>query len=213
MEGTIMDLLRTLYLWMDAALIFFFRIGDIPILGYYLGCAVVGLVCVILGQITTAVAFRWNRRFIDSDNHQMTHMHNLSIKALLAKDKAAYKNCNKAANDAFGKVFFSQIALAVSGLWPLPFAVGWLQHRFLNVEFELPFALPYIGDHVGFMFTFLPIYILVYILFGKIKRRLPFFRTMAKILDQYDHDESGEQMIRISDLAASSTANRSTPSL
>lgn len=208
-----MDLLRPLYLWMDAALIFFFRIGDIPILGYYLGCTVVGLICVVLGQATTAVAFRLNRRFIDSDNHQMTHMHNLSMKALLAKDKAAYKSCNKVANDAFGKVFFSQIALAVSGLWPLPFAVGWLQSRFLHVEFELPFVVPYIGDHVGFMFTFLPIYILVYILFGKIKRKLPFFGNVAKMLDQYDQDEAGEKMIRISDLAASSVENRSTPSL
>jgi hypothetical protein len=208
-----MNLVTTLYRWVDAFLIFFFRIGDVPILGYYLGCAVVGLICVILGQVTIAAAFRWNRRFIDGDNHQMIHMHNLSMKALMAKDKAAYKSCNKEANEAFGKVFFSQIALAVSGLWPLPFAVGWMQNRFLNVEFPLPVTLPWIGDHVGFMFTFLPIYILVYICFGKIKRKLPFFRTMAKILDEYDQNEGAEQMIRVSDLISKSVSNRTTPSL
>ena len=48
---------------------------------------------------------------------------------------------------------------------------------------------------------FLPIYILVYILFGKIKRWLPFFRKIARILDQYDR-EGAEKMIRITDLVA-----------
>ena len=101
----------------------------------------------------------------------------------------------------FGKVFFSQVALSISSLWPIAFAAGWLQTRFQDVSFPLPVSLPVIGDHVGFMFTFLPIFILVYILFGQIKGRLPFFRTVVKRLEQYD-EEGPEKMIRISELGA-----------
>ena len=196
-----MEQLTSLYYWVDSLLIYSFRLIPVPILGYYLGSAVVALLCVILGQLTIAAAFTWNRRYIDSDNHRMIHMHNLSMRALLAKDKIAYKKINREANDAFGKVFFAQIALAVSSLWPLPLAIGWMQSRFLDVTFPLPVTLPWVGDKVGYLFTFLPIYILVYILFGKIKRWLPFFRKIARILDQYDQ-EGAEKMIRITDLVA-----------
>jgi hypothetical protein len=195
-----MGALATLQQWLDVFFIYFFRLPDIPILGYYLGCSVLALVCVVAGQITIAIAFFWNQRFIDRDNEEMVHMHNLSVRALLSKDKRAYTSCNKAANEAFGKVFFSQIALAISSLWPIPFAAGWMQTRFQDVAFPLPVALPVIGDHVGFMFTFLPIYILVYILFGQIKGHLPFFRTIVKRLEMYDV-EGKEKMIRFSDLA------------
>ena len=195
-----MDMVTTTTQWMDSALIFFFRLPEIPILGYYLGCVILATICVVVGQITIAVAFFWNQKFIDKDNQQMVHMHNLSVRALLLKDKKAYKNCNKAANDAFGKVFFSQIALSISSLWPVPFAAGWLQTRFQDVAFPLPVTLPLIGDHVGFMFSFLPIYILVYILFGHIKGRLPYFRTVVKRLENYD-TEGDETMIRVSELA------------
>jgi len=195
-----MDILATMQQWLDTAFIFFFRLPEIPILGYYLGCAVLSLACVVVGQITIAVAFFWNQKFIDRDNHEMVRMHNLSVKALLAKDKRAYKSCNKVANDAFGKVFFSQVALSISSLWPIPFAAGWLQTRFQDVSFPLPVSLPVVGGQVGFMFTFLPIYILVYILFGQIKGRLPFFRTVVKRLEQYE-GEGEEKMLRFSELA------------
>jgi hypothetical protein len=195
-----MEILATIQQWLDGAAMFFFRFPEIPIVGYYLGCAVLSLVCVVVGQITIAIAFFWNKKFIDADNREMVRMHNLSVRALLAKDKQAYKSCNKVANDAFGKVFFSQIALSVSSLWPIAFAAGWMQTRFQDVTFTLPVALPVVGHQVGFMFTFLPIYILVYILFGWIKSRLPFFRTIVKRLEQYD-TEGAEKMLSISELA------------
>jgi hypothetical protein len=194
-----MNTLTQIYQAMDSALIFVFRFPDIPILGYYLGCLLLSGICVVLGQITIAIAFFWNQKFIDRDNREMVHMHNMSVRALMLKDKGAYKNCNKAANDAFGKVFFSQIALSISSLWPIPFAAGWLQIRFQDVAFPLPFNLPWIGDQVGFLFTFLPIYILVYILFGRIKGHLPYFRTVVKRLEKYD-TEGDEKMMRMSDL-------------
>ena len=196
-----MDILTTALQGLDTVFIYFFRLPEIPIFGYYLGCAVLSLACVAAGQITIAAAFLWNQKYIDADNRKMVHMHNLSVKALLAKDKKAYQSCNKEANDAFGKVFFSQIALSISSLWPIPFAAGWLQTRFQDVTFELPFPLPVIGGHVGFMFTFIPIYILVYLVFGQIKGRLPFFRKVSKRLEQYEGEDE-EKMIRVSELVS-----------
>jgi len=199
-----METWTTLYLWIDRFLVFFYRLVDNPILGYYIGTGTLCLLCVIIGQLTLATSFLWNRRSIDHDNQEMVHMHNLSVKALLAKDKKAYKLCNKEANNAFGKVFFSQIAMSISSLWPVPFALAWMQTRFGDVSFELPVKLPLIGDTVGFLFTAIPIYILMYILFGKIKSRLPFFGRMTRMLSEYDKKES-ETMIRLSDLAPKST--------
>ena len=195
----------TLLYHIDSVLISFFRLTDIPILGYYAGSALLCLVCVIVGQLTLSLAFRFNRQFIDRDNRRMVKMHNLSVKALVTKNKNAYKNCNKEANDAFGKVFFSQIALCISSLWPVPFALGWMQIRFLDVAFPLPVTLPVLGNTVGFMFTFIPMYILVYILFGKVKAYLPYFRNEKRMLDAYAAEES-EALISLSDLSPSKPA-------
>lgn len=184
----------------DAVLITLFRLVDTPILGYYLGSVLLCLLCVVAGQMTLALAFRSNRSFIDRDNSRMVKMHNLSIKALMNKNKPAYKSLNKEANDAFGKVFFSQVALSISSLWPVPFALGWMQTRFLDVSFPLPVPLPVVGDAVGFMFTFIPIYILVYILFGHVKAYLPYFRNEKEMLASYDKTENGEKLLSITDL-------------
>jgi hypothetical protein len=146
--GEMMDSLTTVYLFVDRFLIFFFRLTGITILDYDVGCAVLALISVILGQLTIAVAFLWNQRFIDHDNQQVVRMHNLSIKALVCKDKSAFQKINREANDAFGKLFFSQIALAASSLWPIALAAGWMQTRFLNVEFALPARL---GDGPSWM--------------------------------------------------------------
>lgn len=189
-----MEFWPQLYLHIDGALIFFYRLSDQPILGYYLGTAMLCLLCVVLGQLTLAATFAWNRRHIDRDNRELVHLHNLSIKALLARDKGAYKACNKGANDAFGKIFFAQIAMGISSLWPVPFALGWMQTRFGAVAFDLPLSLPLLGHKVGYLFTAIPIYVLVYIAFGKIKNHLPLFRSVARMLAQYDNQDE-EQML------------------
>ncbi|MDM8548578.1 hypothetical protein QUF72_00815 [Desulfobacterales bacterium HSG2] len=181
----------------DSFLIYFYRIPEIPIVGYFLGTSVLALICVVVGQITVYAAFMLNKKRIGSDNKEMIRMHNLSMHALAAKDKAAYKACNKEANEAFGKYFFGQIAIGISSLWPVPFALGWMQTRFAEVEFLLPLHVPLIGESVGYTFTFIPLYILIHILFGKIKHKLPWFRNMEKAMRP---DENAEKMISISEL-------------
>lgn len=199
-----MSAFYNLYVSIDAILIAPFRLTEIPIIGYFLGIFCLALLCVMLGQLTLAIAFRFNRKWLNRDNRQMVRMHNLSLKALAVKDKTAYKACNKEANDAFGKYFFAQIGLSISSLWPVPFALGWMQTRFASVDFELPFHLPGIGDSVGYTFSFIPVYILVYILFGKIKHRLPLFKKMAQ---QIQSDMSTtENMLSFTDLSDRKTA-------
>ncbi len=173
-------MLHQAFLLIDAFLIYPYRLLETPIFGFLLGTFCLAFLCVVAGQFTLSVAFRANCRWIMGDNREMVRMHNLSVQALIAKDKGSYKACNKEANDAFGKVFFSQVALSVSSLWPIPFALGWMQTRFMSVDFLLPVSLPMIGDAVGYTFSFIPLYILSYILFGKIKHRLPYFRNIRK---------------------------------
>jgi hypothetical protein len=187
-------------MYIDRFLIGFFRIGEIPILGYLLGAAILSLICVVLGQFTLSLAYRANRMNLKSNNNEMVRMHNLSIYALLAKNKKAYKSCNKEANDAFGKYFFAQIALGISSLWPIPFALAWMQTRFDGVDFLLPFYVPGVGHTVGYTFTFIPIYVLVYILFSNIKHRLPYFKKEHAFLKADVNDS--EKMLSISDLHA-----------
>jgi hypothetical protein len=194
-----MEIVTTLYNAVDAFLISFYRLVEVPIFGYYLGTAVLSLICVIIGQMTFCWAFRHNYRFFSKDNHEMVRMHNLSIKALGAKDKKAYKSINKQANDAFGKYFFAQVAIGISSLWPIPFALGWMQQRFGDVDFNLPFSVPGLGDSVGYLFTFFPIYVLVYILFGKIKHVIPYFSSFEQWRKE-SHTEV-EKMMSFADLA------------
>jgi hypothetical protein len=203
-----MQVLTTVYNGIDGFLIAFYRVTDIPILGYYFGTAVLSLLCIVMGQMTYCWAYRRNHRFFNADNREMVHMHNLSIKALWAKNKEAYKSCNKQANDAFGKYFFAQVAIGIASLWPVPFALGWMQTRFAQVEFPLPLTIPGVGSTVGFLFTFFPIYVLVYMLFGKIKNKIPYFSAFGNWRKEIDAD--AEEMLSFADLSTSSAPGKPT---
>jgi hypothetical protein len=202
-----MGTLSAIHHGIDGFLISFYRLNDIPIIGYYIGTGVLCLICVIVGQMTYCWAYRRNHRFFSSDSREMVHMHNLSIRALGAKNKSAFKSCNKQANDAFGKYFFAQVAIGISSLWPVPFALGWMQNRFGEVDFAIPISLPGFGSSVGFMFTFFPIYVLTYILFGKIKHRIPYFSSFEQW--RQASDSEAEEMMSFSELADSKAPDSS----
>lgn len=172
-------IVETIYHQTDAALIFFFRLAANPMLGYLLGIAVLAFVCVVLGDLTIALAFRCNGTFFHRDSLELVRMQNKSLLALRAGDKKSYQACNEMANDSFGKVFFSQIALGASSLWPVPFALHWLDGRFADVAFLLPIPLGQLTS-VGYAFTFIPMYILVRILFGHVRSHLPGYRRLTQ---------------------------------
>ena len=189
--------LETLYHQADAALVFFFRLAENPMLGYLIGIAVLALICAVIGDLTIALAFRFNGKFFKRDNHELVQMQNKSLLALKAQDKESYQACNQVANDSFGKVFFTQIALGASSLWPVPFALEWLNGRFAEVAFLLPIPLG-TRTEVGYAFTFIPMYILMRILFGQIKDRLPGYRRLTALKD--DDDGEMEPMLSVDDV-------------
>ena len=113
------------------------------------------------------------------------------MEALKAGDRPAYEAANKLANEAFGKSFFSQVALSATFVWPIFFALGWMQHRFLEVEFPLPFT----SFSLGYIGVFLILYIVAYVIFKPVKRRMPYFRRLQELRDA-DRPSSPKPEIR-----------------
>jgi hypothetical protein len=168
-----MKTLYAIYAWIDPLLIFFYRLPENPVAGFFLGTFFLCLLCVIIGEITIIIMYRFNRNYYRKLKQETVRMHNLSIKAILAKDKESYGACNRQANEAFGRYFFAQLGLGASSLWALPFALGWMSQRFHDVSLELFFTFPGIGNAMGYIPIFILSYILVRIFFGKLKPLLP----------------------------------------
>jgi hypothetical protein len=181
------------YIYLDPLLIFAFRLPWNAYVGYALGLIWLAFLVTLLGELTMAGVYLLNRSHFLAQKREMVSHLNLSIKALAAKDKDSYKACNSIANEAFGRNFFSGIALFASSLWPVPFALGWLEFRFATVEFTLPLV-----GAVGSAFLFIPTYIVVRILFSKAKPYLPFFSYMTQLLRQQEANE--ERMLTYMDM-------------
>lgn len=177
----------------DAFLILFYRVFPVPIAGYLFGTFCLAGFCILLGQITQAVIWRWNRPWLNMDNREMVRMHNLSLKALSAKNKSAYKASNRVANDAFGKFFFARMAMGMASLWPVPFSLAWMDARFGEVAFQMAG----IGA-VGYLATFIPVFILATLLFSKTKHHIPFFAAVT--LEMKADAESVGRPMRLTDL-------------
>ncbi len=165
----------------------FYRLPDHNVAGYFLGTFILCLACVIIGEYFISAAFRINRKKIACDNEEMARFQDLSIKALKAGDKPAYKACNSRANDAFGKSFFTRISLSAASLWPLFIALGWMQYRFSDVRFSL-LLFPGKRITVGYVFTFILCYILSRILFAKARKMFPLPRTVSNGIFADKHD-------------------------
>ena len=183
----------------DGILIQFYRLTGLTFLDYLLGTFVLALISVILGELTISLALRFNKGHVHAITDNMVKMNNLSIMALKSRDKKSYKACNDTANDAFGKYFFNMIAYSASSLWPAFFALAWMQIRFSEVEFPLPYPLKSIVPSIDYFPIFLLCYILARILFKKVRRYLPYFSTVQKQLDEAEKEKT-EKMMTFSDL-------------
>ncbi len=167
-----MNIITYIYSFIDSFLMPFIRLPDEPIIGYCIGLMILSAASVIIGELSISIAFRANKSKISRDNNDIKHFQHLSLQALQAGDKAAYKACNSIANDAFGQSFFSQITLSAASLWPLFIALGWMEYRFQDVEFVLPFSLFGVQLTVGYFLIFLICYIITRIVFGLTKKHL-----------------------------------------
>ena len=101
------------------------------------------------------------------------------MEALKAGDRPAYEAANTLANEDVGKSFFMQVAMSATFLWPIFFALGWMQYRFLEIAFPLPF----IGFSLGYTGVFVILYIAAYCIFKAMKRRMPYFRRIKESMD------------------------------
>jgi hypothetical protein len=159
-----MDFVTGLINGIDQFLIAPYRWSNNPMVGWWLGTFILALWATLLGRLTMALVMRMNLSHVKEGLRETSMRHNQSMNALKAGDKESYKAINKLANEAYGKTFFLQVAMAAASLWPIPLALGWLQLRFSEVRFPLPPDIPLMSNGVGYAFVFIPLYILVRIL-------------------------------------------------
>lgn len=126
--------MQSIYLTLDPIFIAPYRWISDPAIAFWVGSLALSLWCIFAGEISSIFIYRVNRAYYSKLNEKMVHMHNLSIEAIKLKDKENFKATNKWANEYFGKVFFAQAAFFAVSLWPVPFALGWMQSRFTGID-------------------------------------------------------------------------------
>jgi hypothetical protein len=171
--------MHPLYLFLDPYLIWFYRLTGQAEVNFFLGTVVVAFLALLVGEFSSFLASFLVRRRFEQVAGEAKKYQNLSMEALEAGDRPAYEAANKLANEAFSKSFFMQLALSATFFWPIFFAWGWMQYRFLEVEFPLPF----VGVSLGYIGVFILLYIPVYLLFRQVKKRLLYFRSLKIICD------------------------------
>jgi hypothetical protein len=174
---------------LDPFLIILYRLTGNPMADYFLGTFLLALLAVVVGEFTISIVFKVNKAHLDKLNARVEKMKHLSSEALALGDQAGYKACNKEGNDAFGQLFFNKFGLSAASLWPIFFALAWMQERF--AEIGLP--LPWIGWEINYFFFFLLCYILARIFFSRIKRNLPYFRGIHQTLLTYEKTDTGQK--------------------
>lgn len=170
--------------FIESLLIAPFRVTDQPLVGFFFGTACLAAATVVLGELVLSAAIRFNRNHLQALADEIVHHEALSVRAYAEGDKVSYKALNHAANDAWGRHFFTMAAYSAGMLWPVPFALAWMQSRFHGVTFIMGRPLDLIfGQTVGYPFIFILIYILFRILFKYMRPYLPYFRGVQKMLD------------------------------
>jgi hypothetical protein len=167
-----MAFLNEACLLVDRILIFPYRLPENPMIGFLMGTFVLALWCALIGEFTLAALWVMNRSHLGSLRRETVTMHNLSLRAILSKDKESYTACNTQANEAFGRYFFAQIGLGAAALWPLFFALAWMQTRFAEVAFPLPYPLNVLTPAVGYVFILFLCYVLARILLRNLRPHL-----------------------------------------
>jgi hypothetical protein len=167
------------YQVLDPFLIWSYRLTGQAWVDFIIGTFILACFCMLIGEATLYLVFWFSRQRLAEKMEEADKYQTLSIEALKAGNKEAYEAANKLAKDAFGHSFFQQLTLSGAFLWPVCFALAWMQYRFLEVEFPIPgtsWSLGYIG-------VFIIIYVAAYFLFKGVKKRLPYFRRRKAMPD------------------------------
>jgi hypothetical protein len=171
--------MHPVYLYLDPYLIWCYRLTGSAEVNFLLGTLALAVFSLLVGEFTSFLASFIVRRHFEQVTGEAKRYQDLSIEALKAGDRPAYEGANKLANEAFGKSFYSQVALSATFVWPIFFALAWMQHRFLEVEFPLPF----IGFSLGYIGVFILLYIAAYFGFKPVKRRMPYYLRIKELKD------------------------------
>jgi hypothetical protein len=175
----------TIFIWIDTLLIAGYRLTGFSFLDFFIGTFYLSFWCVIVGELTVALALKINQRYFEQLTMDVSEKERLSLAAYHDGDKTAYKALNQQANDAWGRQFFTMFGYSAGMFWVLPFAMAWMQTRFAGIDFPLAPPLSWIfGATVGYPFVFIPLYILTRIVFKYLRPRLPFFRGIQRMLDE-----------------------------
>ncbi len=180
-----MNAMTSFLLFIDPLFITPFRLLSSPTAGYLLGVILLALQCIILGDLSATLVTFFNRRYIKKIQGEMDRHHNLSEKALMQGDKESYKAVNRQALDAFGHSFSLGAAIFCVSIWPMPFALAWLNLRFADAPLEIPFSLPFVGSTVQYFPSFLLLYIATRMLYSMGMSRFSWYTEMkAKLVGQ-----------------------------
>lgn len=159
-----------------------YRLTGYPLIDFLLGTFILALAATVVGEFTISIVFRFNRKHIDELNGRFRRLNRMCEEALERGDQETYRLLNKEANDAHGRVFFSRFGLSAAALWPVFFALEGVQRIHLESAIPIPFT-PWSANYVV---VFILCYIAARLLFGRIKRRLPYFKTQYAMLQAYD---------------------------
>ena len=154
----------------DPVLIAPFRFFTNPMAGWWAGIAALAFWSTLLGEMTTAVVSRINRRVVVKNIEESDYYHEQSLKAKQAGDEKAYKGINRLANEAYGKSFFLMIATGMAALWPAFFAAAWLDMRFRDIVFPLPKWAG--GFELNFLAPFIICYVVIRVGYGWFKNMI-----------------------------------------
>jgi len=171
--------MHPVYLYLDPYLIWFYRLSDSAAVNFLLGTLALVVLSLLVGEFTSFLASLIVRRHFEQVTGEAKRYQDLSMEALKAGDRPAYEGANKLADEAFGKSFYSQVALSATFVWPIFFALGWMQYRFLEVAYPLPL----IGYPLGYAGVYVILYIAAYFVFKPVKRRMPYFRRLKELRD------------------------------
>jgi hypothetical protein len=152
----------------DIVLISFYQVTGNPVVDYFIGTFLLALLSVLVGQATLAVVFRANRSHLEDLDGRIATLNRLTASAMKMGDKSSYKSINKEANDTYGHVFFNRFGLSAASLWPVFFALAWMQERFLDITVPVP----WLGLEANYFVVFLLLYIAATILFRRARRRI-----------------------------------------
>jgi len=166
--------------FLDPYLIPLYRMTGYAFIDYFVGTFLLAMLAVVVGEFTLSLALRFNARHFRTMEKEMEKGHEMSMAAYEMKDQKSYQAINKQANEVFGKYFFNMIACSAGCLWPLPFALAWMQSRFQNVEFHFVHPVSLVWSSTGYFTTFILSYILARIVFKQLRPRLPYFRTVHR---------------------------------